>query len=372
MPLTVNGQQEEKKPLVEAGVYVVTDVVTIHQGSQVVHNGQTLFLAMEQVGLSINPLRKKANGPKLFFNLMNLHGAKPSEDYIGDLQVISNIEAGNHFGLFEGYLEQSFGHHQIKAGLQDLNATFLFTEPALAFSNSSFGIMPSVSANVACSIFPLSSLGISYTYQQPHWNLKLAVFDGNPGSYESNRLNLNPVISHQEGALLISELEHDFKSNQNTYLKVGTYWHTSDFEGMKSTAVFYRNNYGAYFLFSQNLFHTNDMPPAMQFFLKGGIAPADRNMISSFIGAGCLFNTITHLFDSDQIGVAIGRVNLSKSYSEMNDNYESYETVLDLFYGIDFLGYFRIQPSVQYIINPGALSDHHNAFVSIVRAQITI
>ena len=48
----------------------------------------------------------------------NTHGGEPSANLIGDLQVVSNIEAGNHTFLYELWYSQTFGNVHTTIGLQ--------------------------------------------------------------------------------------------------------------------------------------------------------------------------------------------------------------------------------------------------------------
>jgi len=363
--------QEEKTSVLELEANLTYDILNIHQGSQAKHNGKNLFLGMEQLMVSINPFKKIDNGFKMFFNVINTQGARPSEDYIGDLQVISNIEAGYYSGLFEAYLEHHYARHSVMIGLHDLNATFLYTDAALNFVNSSFGIMPSVSCNVSCSIYPLSALGINYLYTHDTWALKLAFYDGNPGSMQHNNMNLNPSLSKQDGIFSIAEFQYNIKGNNDTQIKGGAYWHSADFTtGVDDFS--YKNNYGAYALIAHNIKFHKEWPNKFQLFIKGGLNTPQRNFISSFIGGGLVINDLLHLFQQDQIGLAIARANISNTIMSNEIEFYNNETAYELFYSMEFLNHFKLQPSIQYITHPGGLMTNNDAFVSLLRFQVSL
>ena len=48
------------------------------------------------------------NGGTFHGHFFNNHGANPSEDYIGDLQVVNNIEAENTTKMYELWYEHTF------------------------------------------------------------------------------------------------------------------------------------------------------------------------------------------------------------------------------------------------------------------------
>ncbi|TLX72162.1 carbohydrate porin [Labilibacter sediminis] len=370
-PITTMSQ--DKKPsLLDIEFNVIADVVNIHQGSQDVHNGKTLFLGLEQLGVSINPFREVGNRTLLHFNILNAHGAMPSENYIGDLQIASNIEAGNYIGLFEAYLEQTYNNHSIRIGQLDLNGAFLYTDPALYFSNSSFGIMPSVSCNVGCSIYPISALGFIYRYSHKSITLQIGLYDGDPGSVEDNNFNLQPSLSEKQGLLSITEAQYNFVGKLNGSVKLGSFFHSANFLPFEDSENIYRSNYGGYILYEQSLGLTKLKSSKYNFFIKGGFAPSDRNFISSFAGVGIVVNSLLNIFDEDQLGIAFAQAYISKALRNMQPVYDNSETSIELFYGFTFLKHFSIQPSIQYIVNPGALKTNSDALISLFRFQASL
>ncbi|MDQ7003187.1 MAG: carbohydrate porin, partial [Ghiorsea sp.] len=108
-------------------------------------------------------------------------GANPS-DYTGDLQGYTNIEAPNQWIVHEAWYEQQFadGVISILAGLHDMNSEFYVTDYGSLFLNSSFGIGPDLTGNVAASIFPKAALGVRIRVN-PSENsyVQAAMYDGN-------------------------------------------------------------------------------------------------------------------------------------------------------------------------------------------------
>ena len=121
------------------------------------------------------------NGGQFYVNAANTHGATPSADMLGDMQVISNIEAGNHSYLQELWYKQALNKVELTVGLQDLNVEFANSQYGSLFMNSSFGILPVISTNFSAPIFPLTTLGVTAKWS-PSEKISIlgAVYDGNP------------------------------------------------------------------------------------------------------------------------------------------------------------------------------------------------
>jgi len=92
-------------------------------------------------------------GGSLFINGASTHGKSPTENFIGDFQVVSNIDAGNLIYLHELWFHQNFSKINFTIGLQDMNVQFVASENGSFYLNSSFGVPPVISDNVPAPIF---------------------------------------------------------------------------------------------------------------------------------------------------------------------------------------------------------------------------
>ncbi len=354
----------QKKEWIELELNIIADGINLKSEQQ-----QYFFLAYEQLGICINPFKSILNNSSIHFNIIHTHGDTPSEDVLHDLQVFSNIEAGQYTGLFEAYVESSVNGHSLLIGQNDLNAHFLFVDPALNFVNSSFGIMPTLSCNQRCSIFPLTSLGAVYTYEQDKYEMKIGLYDGNPGTFESNKNNLHPSYIKGDGIFAITELTKDIDTQNLAILKTGLYLHSSDVENYNDITSNFNCNYGAYFLMQYKLIQDKTYGSDVDCFIKGGISPEDRNIIPYFIGIGVVKHSLVNWIKNDKLGLAYAQAFISKQYRVINPEYKKSEAVVELFYGIDLLKYFALQPSVQYIINTGAQKESSHNLISLLRIQ---
>ena len=76
------------------------------------------------------------NGAQFYVNAANTHGTSPTAKLLGDMQVASNIDAGNHSFIQELWMKQTIKNVEITAGLQDLSS---FSKQFLWYSAKYFG-----------------------------------------------------------------------------------------------------------------------------------------------------------------------------------------------------------------------------------------
>lgn len=288
-------------------------------------------------------------GGHIYLNTTNTHGASPSAEYIGDLQTASNIEAGNHTFFQELWYKQVIGKVELTAGLQDLNVQFANTDNGALYLNSSFGILPTISANIPAPIYPLTALGFSgkWTISDDFsWNS--AIYDGNPFDFDRNPYNLNWKINPNDGLLAITEVQytHQYKDLPATY-KIGLYSHNHWFSSRSQTVDSVpENNYGFYVI-GDKMFWKRDSK-SLSTFLQFGFGPSRYNQNYMYIGTGLNYQGLRKN-KNDVIGLAVATARLKGAVS--------YETTFELTYKTDLSQKIYIQPDVQYIINPAGLGN---------------
>lgn len=339
-------------------------------------NTDYTYIGMEEIGLTID--LEAANfwkGGEVFLHGLNTHGINPSSEIVGDLQVSSNIESGNYTGLYEFYLKQSFGNLSFLIGQHDLNSEFVGTEYGGTFINSSFGIAPTISLNVPVSIYPLAAPAFITKYEiANHYAIKLGVYDGDPGDPETNRYNLQPNISLEEGLLIIGEFELNHLVNElpESY-KIGGYYHTNKFIDYRDTLRSITGNYGLYAITDMVLWSGFNHPNSyLGLFLQGGIAPKKINQINYYLGGGIHLNGALPSRFHDALGVAFAYANMSSPFRALDPTILQGELAVEFTYKIHVFEHYAIQPNIQYIINPGANSELNNALVASLRFNISL
>lgn len=323
------------------------------------------YLGMLDFALTLNTGRTGLwNNGQVYLQIENTHGATPSDNLTGDIQVFSNIENGDYTYLYMAYYRHQLDDLVITAGVHDLNSIFHASEVGSAFINSSFGIMPGASLNFPFSIFPKNSLALVGEYQLNNRIIVNAgIYDGDPGTLDEYPYNLDLTVNSDQGYTAIAEIHLIRKSEEGregTY-KIGTQYNSGQYVDF-SNGDEKTGNFGVYAIADYMV--TKDIG----FFAQLSYAPEQYNVNPIYGGAGMnLFSPFSNR-DDDIIGLAF-------AYAKMNENFNAFdlghESVLELTYHWALSKNIVIQPDVQYIINPGATSGLDNALVGMFRFNLS-
>lgn len=301
-----------------------------------------------------------------FINLMGnvTHGNNFSATKIGDYQVASNIDAGDHTYIHELFYQQDISNFTIKFGVQDLNVDFLVCESSSLFLNSSFGVPSVISHGIPAPIYPLTAMGIVAAIRiSDDLSIKTSIYDGLPISFENNPYNTNWHINDKHGFQFFNELAYktNIFNQKTTNLKFGFYHHT----GIKDIESNYFGSYskknGYYFIIDQEILDISETQISLfsQFTFSPSKKETDNNL---YIGLGGLINNPVKSIEKDYFGLAL-------AYSKFNTINYNYELAIEMFYNFKLCKYLFFQPDIQYIINPGGnISEKiNNTLVVFVR-----
>ncbi len=332
------------------------------------------YIGMEEISLSIDLENLGLwKGGEVFMHGLNAHGRSPSQEIVGDLQVTSNIEAGDYTGFYEYYLKQSVGRFSFLFGQHDLNSEMAGTEYGGTFINSSFGIVPTMSLNIPVSIYPTAALAFIAQYEVLNrHSIKVGVYDGDPGDPKSNRYNLQPNISGEEGFLFVGEYDYHIQVNSLPHCyRVGSYYHTNTFTDYRDSTHQVSGNYGIYLISDYVLWSGFNHPDKyLGLFLQGSWAPSHINQVDFYLGAGIHFNGLLPQRYNDAIGLALAYAHISHHYRTFQPTTKAYEMTWELTYKLSVFDHYTIQPNLQYIVNPGVNPALHNAVVASLRFNI--
>lgn len=315
------------------------------------------YLGMAHIGLGFDTEKARWwKGGELCIDFMNTHGDTPSANLIGDIQIASNIEAGNLSVLYELWYKQSFGKVSVTLGLQDMNSNYAVTENGGLFVNSSFGVHTVMSDNVTLPIFPITALGIDFKWQlTSNFDWSIALFDGTPNSH--NPYNTNWIIGKDDGYLLVTEfhLHKSLLKNQEGCYKLGGYYHQHN-----SWYIPYHENGGFYLIADQNFSRK------LSAFTQIGFSPNTINNHNHFYSLGVNYKGFSKKRTDDMLGLAF-------AYFGIDDASIKHETTIELTYKMVLNEHLYIQPDIQYIINPaGSGNKLNNALVGIVRFGVEL
>ena len=323
----------------------------------------------------------------------NHHGANPSEDYIGDLQVADNFESEKGTKLYELWYKHSFDLYgtdlSLLFGQHDLNSEFNISEYGSLFLHSSFGFNNEISNNIPVANFPIAALGFRVKWEPTESLYFMAeISDGDPGK---NDCGTHIKLDSKEGFLNFFELGYHFGNQEESRTMPGTYkfgwwYHTDEFDDVRDTdendnAIVHDGNYGIYFIADQMLLPGEGDTGLGAFFQIGGV-PDDRNEVDFYVGGGIHYKGIISSREDDILGLAVAHAQISEDQRDAEDVVESdglsfhsrdrHETAVELTYRAQVLPWLAIQPGVQTIFNPGADSSLDNGIISILRFQINL
>lgn len=315
-------------------------------------NSRQETIYQDNLDLTVTVDTEKAGlwpGGTLFIYGLRNHGGDPSANVIGDLQTASNIEAPDNFLVHQAWYEQqvSDGLLSILFGLYDLNSEFLVSEYGSLFLNSSFGIEPEVSGNVPVSIFPKAGLAVRASIQPAEgWYLQVIGLDGDPQTRS---------LSSSEGTMFVAEL--GLHTDKGTY-KAGYWLHTANrvFNGQS-----FSHDYGIYGIVDQELLSLEG-GGSIGAFLQWGRVPRSRNEITQYFGVGLHMNGLLPTRDHDDLGIALAR-----AYT-----HDGIENAIELTYRLVMAPWFSVQPSFQWIINPGGSAAAPSSKAGLLRFEVTL
>lgn len=274
-------------------------------------------------------------------------GSMPSEEFFGDAQVLSNIEAGNHTFLMELWLRQRFGPAEVTAGLQDLNVIFANTESGALFINSSLGIMPVITGNIPAPVFPLTSPGITLVWETgASSSVAAAIFDGRPTPFERNPFNARWEMVTGDG--LLSVLEYRYRAVVNGLegdYKAGLFSHNHIAERLFRSEVkdtLHNHTPGVYVIADQTIWRSGSR--RMAIFMQAGYTSAKESFIDFTAAGGINIIGLVPGRENDAAGLALTTARFAGETGN--------ETTIELTYRIQLPGNAWIQPDLQYIIHP--------------------
>lgn len=298
-----------------------------------------------------------------------------SDTTVGDLQVVSNIDSGEHFRLFEAWYRQTFADRRgaFKLGLIDLNTEFDAIEAAGLFVNSSHGIGIdfSQSGENGPSIFPTTSLALTLAFGvSDDWNLRLGAFDAVPGDPNRPR---RMTMSLNDGVLAVAEVE--YVGFEHSRLVLGGWYYSDDSPRLLDAGASTAHNQGTY-LFAERALarESGSDEQGLDAWLRFGGARTSVNQTGRYLGAGLVYTGLLPGRDADQLGIAVASAFNGDTFRRVRRAADApvdrAEIDVELTYRMPIGDWLTIQPDVQYIVNPGAVGELDNALVLGLRFEI--
>ena len=347
----------------------------------VVHGGAkrgAIYEGQASAGLSFD-LEKMLGWPgaKIYANALQIHGRGASRTLLGgNLETVSNIEALPTTRLYRLYFEQSLFEDRISVRLGQIAADdeFITSETAGGLINGTFGWPAWTAADTRGGgpAYPLPQPGVRLQVKPaPDFILRAAAFSGNPGgkncpSGDPQQCDPHGVLfPFSGGTLWIGEVAYSANSGKGAaglpgVYKLGGWYETGPFPWQLDPAVSKRNNGGVYAVVDQGIWRRPERDEqGLNFFLRMGGAPSDRNFLSLYADAGIGFRApfVSRPDDVVTLGAAYGNVSADALRAERlagsPNSASDYAAVIELSYKAAILPGWTVQPDLQYVFNPG-------------------
>ena len=324
-------------------------------------------------------------GALLHANVFWLTGRSLSQDSVHDLANVSNIAAYPTVRLQELWLQQNFWNQRasVKIGALAVDNDFFTATSSALFINSSFGTFALIAANLPSPpIYPVAAPAVRFSVQpDPHFYFQAGIFDGDSGAQDQNKNGVQFHFSDGDGALIFSEIGFNFHpdADEKTLagsVKLGSFVHTKHVPTWASRLAGDEGgtmNYGFYAVAEHELFKCG--AKKITAFARGGLAPAERNVIGHFFDVGFNFTGFLPGRANDVAGIAFARPSFTSGFSKYQQSvngsaaFDS-ENVLELTYRAQLTPWWTLQPDFQLILTPGGESKSENAVVLGLRTSL--
>jgi porin len=332
-------------------------------------------------------------GATFFVNAYQIHGRGPSENLVGNQQLVSNIEATRDTKLYQLWLEQNLlgGRLLIRIGQEGANDQMMTTQYGALFLNSSFGFpgLPAVDLPSGGPNYPMATPFVRGQFQaSDRITLVGAVFNGDPappGTGDPQLRDKGGTAFRMDGhALVFGELWYSTNPDRAavslpaTY-KLGAWLHSGHFADQlnDSTGLSLANpassriprdhspDFAVYGIIDQMVW---SKPPSAQqgigVFLQVMGAPAQFNLSNLFVEAGMNWMGPLEGREHDIFGLGVSFVGISPAtrrfgrevveFTSTGSPYANNETVFEATYLYQVVSWCTLQPDLQVVENPNA------------------
>jgi porin len=350
---------------------------------------------------------------------LQIHGRNLSADNLLTLQTASGIEADRATRLWELWYDQKLLEEDrldVRLGQQSLDQEFMVSQNALLFVNTMFGwpMLPSADLPGGGPAYPLSALGVRVRARPiDSWTVLAGVFNGSPVRSNTGDPQMqNPSGTSfplNGGALALAEVQYAYPSlgtmlyaDQSEPLarvyKLGMWYDTERFGDQRfdntglsladpaSTGIprSHRGDFAIYAVADQMIWvDPAELDRTLNVFIRAmGTPLSDRNLIDFSLNAGITFHEPFLHRDDDTFGIGMGYTHVSGRAAALDSDtafftgaftpVRSGETFIEVTYQYQATPWWQLQPTFQYIVNPGAGIANPNAPTQRVTGEAVI
>jgi porin len=307
---------------------------------------------------------------------------------VGNIFTVSNAAAFNSLYLYELWFQQELweGAVSLRVGQLAADAEFANSDYGSLFLNATFG-WPTFLANNIPNVgpaYPKGAPGVRLALQPASWlTVQAAVYQGDAFADASNRHGVSWDLQRQSGYLWMGELqgrwcEHAESRGLPGAAKAGFWLHSGDFAAADSSSdTVHPGNGGIYAVVDQRVWRPDgdgDPDRGVGWFGRVAAGPQDRNFIGFYFDGGITCQGLVPSRDADTFGIAFafGRptADARRALEAGGGTPAAAEMVLEATYQCELTPWLSVQPDLQFVINPGAVTDLRNALVAGVRVSV--
>ncbi len=387
------GTKDPRQALADAGIqfsatYIGEGFANISGG---VRAGQ-IYTGRLDLGTTID-LEKVAGwtGATFHANMFQIHGDGLSRSYIGNLMLVSGVEALPSTRLYELWIEQKLlgGKLAIRVGQQASDVEFFDSTYDDMFVNSALG-WPGITGIILPAGGPSPPLAVPGIRVKADLSDRitayLALFDGDAAPPDSP---LDPQLANPHGVLFrvndppwwIGQVKYKFEIGESKLPATftgGAWYHMMSFADQRFSAdglsladpnssgdpLWHRQNNGVFMVYEQMLQRSPfDADKGVAFFFRASVSPSDRNLISAYLDGGFLFTGFSERRPNDKFGVAATYARISDRARQLDQDVQfftgtaypirDYEAILEITYQAEIVPNLLVQPVFEYIAHPG-------------------
>jgi porin len=330
------------------------------------------------------------DGWYLYGSVFQIHGRGISQDLVGNLQPISNIEATRATKLYNLWVMKDFldGRLNVRIGQEGANDEMMLSSQAQLFLNSSFGYPALLAANLPSGgpNYPIAAPMMRWVWQlSDAFSWSGAIFNGDPAGPGTNdpqiRNRYGIAFRLRDAPLIFNEIWFKPQGLNNSFApglwKIGFWYNDDDFADQRydgigqkiavagTTGKQHKGNLGLYVVADQMIWRRDGtQDEGLGIWGLAMVSPSDRNLIDFFAEGGFTFKGILQSRPNDKAGLAFAYMRTSSSARGYYlDGFENntglktisrFELVTELTYQVVYKDNLSLQPSLQYVVNPSA------------------
>ena len=348
------------------------------------YNGLTMASLCIDLGTKLH-----WQGAHFFASGYQIHGIGPTPQLVGALQLISGIEATPSTKLYDLWFEDQRrlfgGTFSLRFGQEGANDEFMTTQYGGLFLNSSFGFpaLPALDLPSGGPNYPLATPFVRGELRRGEFTLLGAVYNGNPASAGTGDPQLRDfhgtAFRLNDHTLSFAELQYAPSLAPSATYKLGMWIASGPFadpltasDGLslanpasKGQPLLHATDRAVYAVIDQMVWQKpNTVSQGIAFFVQVMHAPEDRNLSDLFIEGGLNWKGIIPGRSHDAAGLAVAHAGIGAAaikfsedlvfYTGLGTPYSPGETVVEATYRAVLTPWLKLQPDLQYVVNPGA------------------